>query len=170
MTMRPIQLAAAAALTVTATAAQAQTASISRQIEGAPDGRIRMSFETRTEVCGNGRSIGEETADGFVLHTFGSDYGYSIQTYEDWLPDCHRGLLRLVVTKSGGRIVDLAAAVGVEWREDPAVLDLGTVASTDAASWLLDVAAGGNDHVGLIAFLAANAAAGWHGVNSKENC
>jgi len=119
-----------------------------------------MSFETRPEVCGDGRSIGEQTAEGFVLHTFGNGYGYSIDTYEDWVPNCRRGPLRLVVTKRGGRVVDLAAAVGVEWRADPSVPDLGTVASTEAARWLLDVAAEGNDDVARIAFLAANAAAG----------
>jgi len=148
----------ATALIVTAAAAQAQTPSIASQIDRAPDGRIRMSFETRPEICGNGRSIGEETPDGFVLHTF-EDYGYSVQTYRDWLPDCDRGPLRLVVTKSGGRVVDLAAAVGVEWRADDAVTDLGLVESADAASWLLEVAAEGNDDVGRIAFLAADAAA-----------
>lgn len=148
----------ATALILTATAVQAQTPSIARQIDRAPDGRIRMSFETRPEICGNGRSIGEETPDGFELHTF-RDYGYSIESYEDWVPDCDRGPLRLVVTKSGGRIVDLAAAVGVEWKPDAAVPDLGMVESTEAASWLLDVAAEGNDDVGRIAFLAANAAA-----------
>jgi hypothetical protein len=148
----------ATALILTAAATEAQTPSIARQIDRAPDGRIRMSFETRPEICGDGRSIGEETPDGFVLHTF-ENYGYSIQTYEDWVPDCDRGPLRLVVTKSGGRIVDLAAAVGVEWKPDAAVPDLGMVESAEAASWLLDVAAEGNDDVGRIAFLAANAAA-----------
>jgi hypothetical protein len=156
--MRSMQLAAAA-LTLTAAALQAQAASIARQIDRAPDGRIRMSFETRPEVCGTGRSIGEETADGFVLYSFGRDYGYSIETYEDWLPDCNRGPLRLVVTKRGGRVVELAAAVGVEWSADSAVPDLGMVDPAEAAMWLLDVAAAGNDDVGLIAFVAADAAA-----------
>jgi hypothetical protein len=155
--MHRIQIAIAA-LTLTATAAQAQTASIARRIDRVPDGRIRMSFATRPEICGDGRSIGEETADGFVLHSF-EGYGYSIQTYEDWVPDCHRGPLRLVASKRGGRIVDLAAAVGVEWRADPGVPDLGMVESAEAASWLLDVAAQGDDDVGRIAFLAADAAA-----------
>ncbi|UCG89028.1 MAG: HEAT repeat domain-containing protein [Gemmatimonadota bacterium] len=156
--MRPTQLAGAA-LMVAAAASHAQAQSIARQIDRAPDGRIRMSFETRPEVCGTGRSIGEETADGFVLYTFGRDYGYSIQTYDDWLPNCEHGPLRLVVTKRGGRIVDLAAAVGVEWQPDAAVPDLGMVEPAAAASWLLDVAAEGNDDVGRIAFLAADAAA-----------
>jgi hypothetical protein len=146
------------ALAVSAAAAQAQTQSISRQIDRAPDGPIRMSFETRPEVCGNGRSIGEDTPDGFVLHTFGN-HGYSIDTYENWVPDCHRGPLRLVVTMSGGRVIDLSAAVGVEWKSAAGVTDLGRVESAEAASWLLDVAAEGNDDVGRLAFLAADAAA-----------
>jgi len=148
----------ATALTLTAAAAQAQTVSIAEQIARAPDGRIRLSFETRPEICGDGRSIGEQTASGFVLHTF-EGYGYSIHTYEDWVPNCNRGLLRLVATKRGGLIVELAAAVGIPWRADPAVPDLGLVESAAAASWLLDVAAQASDDVGHIAFLAADAAA-----------
>ena len=148
----------AAALIVTTSATPVLAQYISTQIDRAPDGRIRLSFETRPEICGDGRSIGEETADGLVLYTF-EHYGYSVNTYEDWLPNCERGPLLLVVTKRGGRVVDLAAAVGAEWRPTTRALGLGLVGSAEAANWLLDIAEVSDDDIGRIAFFAANAAA-----------
>ncbi|HEX9580331.1 MAG TPA: HEAT repeat domain-containing protein, partial [Gemmatimonadales bacterium] len=132
---------------------------VATQIDRVRDGTVRLSFDTRPEICGDGRSIGEDTPDGFVLYSSWND-GYSMQTSDHWMPECRSGPLRLVVVKSAGRVHELRAAVGVEWRAQAGVTDLGTVAGVDAATWLLDVAARGDGSISRIALLAANAAQG----------
>jgi hypothetical protein len=85
--------------------------------------------------------------------------GYSVETLEDVQPECRTGPLRLVITKTGGRVTDLSAAVGVTWRAGSMATDLGTVPAAQAAAWLLDVAQGTpDDRLQSVAFVAANAA------------
>jgi hypothetical protein len=117
---------------------------------------VRLSFPTRPEICGDGKSIGETTADGFVTHTFWSG-GYSINRHEFWEIDCRQGPMRLVVERRNGRVTELRVAVGVDWLPDAAGIDLGTFSGAEVATWLLDVAEADED-LGSVAFLAANAA------------
>jgi hypothetical protein len=118
---------------------------------------VRLSFPTRPEICGDGKSIGETTAEGFVTHTFWSG-GYSINSRNAfWDVDCRQGPMRLVVERRNGRVTELRVAVGVDWLPDAAGVDLGTFSGAEAAAWLLDVAEANGD-VGGVAFLAANAA------------
>ena len=133
---------------------------ISQRVTSAPDGTIRLSFPARPEVCGDGTFIGEDTPRGFRMYSFHGN-GYSMETLEDVQPECRPGPLRLVVTKTGGRITAMNAAVGVAWRSRTDATDLGEVAAEDAATWLLDIAASvTRDRVQAVAFVAANAAAG----------
>lgn len=132
---------------------------LARRIDAVRDGTIRMAYATRPEVCGDGRFIGIDTPRGFRMYTFHGNgplsSGYSVELLEDVQPECQTGPLRLVVEKAGGRITDLRAAVGVEWRRATGVTDLGTVSAADAAGWLLDNAATFSDELQAVAFVAA---------------
>ena len=109
--------------------------SLTDRVDGVRDGVVRLSFETRAVVCGDGQSIGEQTAEGLVTHTFWSE-GYSIQNYEFWQPDCRNGPMRLVIEKQSGVVSELRAAVGVDWMADARGTDLGSVAGPEVADWL----------------------------------
>lgn len=103
------------------------------------EGTIRLSVPSRAGVCGNGRFIGEETATAFRTYTMHAG-GFSISQFEDFLPTCHAGPIRLALDKTSGAIGHLRAAVGAPWRPNPTATDLGTIRAADAASWLLDLA------------------------------
>ncbi len=130
---------------------------LANRIARVRDGAVRFSVETRPEICGDGRSIGEETEDGFILYT-AWDRGFSISTFDYWAPDCRQGPMRLVVEKAGGEVVDLRAAVAVAWRDDASGTDLGMIAGAEAARWLLDASVTTREDVSRVALLAANAA------------
>lgn len=134
--------------------------SLASRLDRIRDGAIRVSFATRAGVCGDGRFIGEETPDVFRMYVFRGN-GFSTQTLEHVRPTCEAGPLRLVIEKAGGRVRELSAAVGVQWREGDAV-DLGTVSAPEAAAWLLDLAPrldeGGDVRVALLAAAMADSA------------
>lgn len=120
------------------------------------DGPVRLSVATRPEICGDGRFIGEERPDGFVMYTLWNQ-GYSIQSFDFFRPTCRRGPLRLVVVKADGAVIGLRAGVAVEWLPDLDAPDLGLVPGAEVAGWLLDVAPVVPGDVATVAFLAANA-------------
>ena len=52
---------------------------------------VRLSFPTRPEICGDGKSIAERADEGFTTHTFWSG-GYSINNNQEfWEFDCRTG-------------------------------------------------------------------------------
>jgi len=117
---------------------------------------VRLSFPTRPEICGDGKSISEIRADGSRMHTYWSG-GYWSDTERYWNLDCRQGPMRLVIRKDNGSIKELRAAVGVDWLPDAEGVDIGTFSGREVAHWLLDVAER-NEHIDGVAFLAANAA------------
>jgi hypothetical protein len=121
------------------------------------NGTVRLSFATRSIVCGNGQFIGFDLPDAFYSYTSGND-GYSVNVMQDVKPDCRGGPLRLVVVKSGGRVAELRAAVGVSWRASETAVDLGTVSAAAAADWLVGLAETADDGVPRMALVAAAAA------------
>jgi hypothetical protein len=147
----------ATTIAFTAVSAPLEAQDLADRVNSARADVVRISFPTRPEICGDGKSISETTADGYVTHTFWSG-GYSINTHGFWDVDCEQGPMRLVVERRNGRITELRAAVGVDWLPDAPGVDIGTFSGREAANWLLDVAEV-NDEVSSIAFLAANAAA-----------
>jgi len=125
------------------------------------NGTVRMSFATRATVCGNGEFIGFDLPDAFYMYSQWND-GYSVNVMHDVKPDCHGGPLRLVVVKSGGRVEELRAAVGVSWRASGSAVDLGVVSAAEAAEWLVALAESASDAVARGALLAAAAADSAH--------
>jgi hypothetical protein len=93
------------------------------RIEGAPDGKVRMSFAARPGVCG----IGEN----FVTHRHDD---------EDWEWQCDPAPVRVVVTKEDGDVTRVRTFVGGRWRVGSTALDLGTVPAGEAADYFVTLA------------------------------
>jgi len=143
-------------LVATAVFCHLDAQSLADRVNIVRDNTVRLSFPTRPEICGDGKSIGERTDGGFTTHTFWSG-GYSINSQEFWQLDCRTGPMRLVVESQNGRIKELRIAVGVDWLPDARGTDLGTFSGAEVANWLLDIAEA-NEEIAGVAFLAANAA------------
>jgi hypothetical protein len=93
------------------------------RIEGAPDGKVRMTFAARPGVCGIGES--------FTTHRHDD---------EDWEWECDPSPVRVVLTKEVGDITRVRTFVGGRWREGSAALDLGTVPAREAADYFVTLA------------------------------
>ena len=105
------------------------------RVAGAPDGVVRMTYATRPGVCGDGRNINTHRGD--------------------WV-DCESGPARVVLTKENGEVVRLRTYVGGRWRDrDGRVTDLGRVAASDAAEYLLSLVEEADDAVSRRAVLPA---------------
>lgn len=98
--------------------------SIAERVADAPDGRVRMSFVARRGVCGDGRHISHlNVNDGDI----------------DW--DCELGPVRVVLRVRDGGVLRVDTYVGGRWRNTRrTVTDLGYVSSTEAATYLLNLA------------------------------
>ena len=103
--------------------APAGAQSLADRVARAPDGRIRMTFAARPGICANGA-------------------GYSIRRRSDedreW--ECDPGPVRVVLTKDGSDITRVRTYVGGRWRAGSTSVDLGTVATAEAAGYLVALA------------------------------
>jgi hypothetical protein len=97
-----------------------------QQIEGTPDGTVRMSFASRPGVCGNGRN-------NITTHNRDDQDG--------WEYDCDDGPVRVAMDVRDGRVIKVRTYVGGRWRAvDSRVSDLGLVSAPAAARYLLSLA------------------------------
>lgn len=96
--------------------------SLADRVAAVRDGQVRMSYEAKPGVCGDGRNISthRKTAD-----------------WESW---CEPGPVRVAIDLRRGEIVDIDTYVGGRWRRRSAVTDLGMVPPADAAEYLLSLA------------------------------
>jgi hypothetical protein len=127
-------------LVLVAGTAMAQT--LERRISAASDGSVRFSYAAKPGVYGNGRNmISWNCRNGRNCSNQVSD-NYSDVDHDDWASACDSGPVRIALTVRGGRVTDLRAYVGGDWRPGTNVTDLGTVSAKDAAAYLLALAAG----------------------------
>ena len=105
------------------------------RISQVPDGRVRMTYATRPGVCGDGRNI----------NTSGDS---------DWVA-CEAGPARVVLDVENGVVTRLSIYVGGRWRPRDDVTDLGRVAASDAADYLLSLVEDADDLVARRAVLPA---------------
>ncbi len=118
--------------------------SLEQRVDAAPAGLVRMSFEARADVCGDGTNI----------RSFGPG------TDQNWSRgDCANGPVRVQLTKDTRGITALATYVGGHWRASPEATDLGDVAAPEAVDFLLDLAATAATSVAKDAILPAVLAA-----------
>jgi hypothetical protein len=130
--------------------------SIASRVAQAPDGVVRLEYESRYGVCGDGREL-----VGFRSALFGRNF----QTFRKWETDnCSPGPLRVTLHVTGGRVQQLRTQIGGRWpASDDRVTDLGMVAPAEASAYFFSLVpqlerAGGKDRMLLPAVLADNAA------------
>jgi len=120
---RVAEVAVALATLLLVIAAPSSAQSIADRVAGVRDGKVRMSYATRPEVCGSGRNISIS------------------RNTDDWEIDCEPGPARVVLTWRAGALIDVQTHVGGRWREARGeVVDLGTVPAAEAAEYLLSLA------------------------------
>ncbi|MEP6618678.1 MAG: HEAT repeat domain-containing protein [bacterium] len=102
-------------------------ATLASRVASAPDGLIRMQYDSRTGVCGNGRDVIA------FRHSYSSR---NMQSYGHWSDaKCVVGPLRVTLTVTNGQVAQMQAQVGGTWPSASAhVTDLGTVPARDAAA------------------------------------
>jgi hypothetical protein len=119
----------AAVLALAAAAPSLAAQSVAQRVDAVREGTVRLSYAARPGVCGNG--------DGGVSitgrHGDGSQYwGARV---------CESGPVRVSVGRSDGRTISVRKYVGGRWSSSSDVTDLGVVDPTEAARYLLSVAA-----------------------------
>ena len=115
-----------------AVTAVADGGDIRSAVEELGNGYVRMTYEARDGVCGDGwNSI------SFNGSSFHSSHGRD----DDWERDCDEGPVRVVMKVRDGEVIRIKTRVGGKWRDNTdGDLDLGVVPGQDAADFLLDLA------------------------------
>ncbi len=131
--MRISGIFAAVSLALVASQA-AEAQSLASLIGAVRDGKVRMTFATRDDICGygNGISMRTDSRQTWSNPKRSEDVEYDV--------DCREGPARVVVQMEGGSAVSLKAYVGGRWRPASDVRDLGAVGVREATDWLLAVA------------------------------
>ncbi len=129
---------------------------IASRVAQAPNGVVRLQFDGRPGVCGNGRD---------VVAYRNAMFARNFQSYGGWHDTkCVAGPLRVTLAVSDGRATAVTTQVGGTWPEagSSRVTDLGTVSPTDASSYFFSLVPGleaesGKDRLLLPAVLADDA-------------
>src|SRR5579871_1936947 len=114
------------ALFVSAAALDAQ--SIARRVAQVKDGTVRMSFASRSDVCGNGAGNISTRNNGNRITT----------RRNEWEDDCEAGPVRVAIDIADGRPIAMRTYVGGRWRAGTDITDLGMQPVKDAVDYLLD--------------------------------
>jgi HEAT repeat protein len=137
-------------LVVVGPATEAQ--SLANRVNAVRNGRVHFTFAAREGVCGNGRSfisIGSDMNIG--SYTFMSDGRIS--------EPCERGPVRVVLDRADGGVIDVNTYVGRVSERSAGAADagtgLGTVPASEAAQYLLGLAATVDGKPGRDAILPA---------------
>jgi hypothetical protein len=119
---------------------------IAGRVAAVRDGKVRMSFAAKPEVCGWGNGI---SRGGNSRMNWSSDESPDVEYDEE----CSRTPVRVVLTMSNGRATKLRTYVGGRWRPAADVTDLGMLPVRDAADYLLGLASTDAGNVGRDAIL-----------------
>jgi len=126
----------AAAMGIAAATLPAQ--SIAKRVAQVKDGTVRMSYASRSDVCGNG--AGNISTHNGSQRNSSSSGSTTITTtrHNEWEDECESGPVRVAIDVADGKPIALRAYVGGRWRPGTEVTDLGTVPARDAVDYLLD--------------------------------
>jgi hypothetical protein len=120
----------ALALVTTAAPMVAQSPLASRVAE-VSDGIVRMQFDSRPGVCGDGHD-----RISFRHSTFGNNY----ESYGRWSDgNCLAGPLRVTLTVAAGRVTRVETQVGGTWRTGERAVDLGSISPREASAYLFSL-------------------------------
>lgn len=147
--MSPRRLALIASVVVLPAAATVLPAQggLRSRIEGGGDGRVQFRYAARADVCGAGPSVQVGRS------TYISTGSFSVFDGADRIP-CRRGPVVVRVTRAGGAVVGVEVEIAPETTPD-GVTDLGAVAASAAAEYLLDLAGRAEGRPGREAILPA---------------
>jgi hypothetical protein len=111
--------------------------SLARRVADAPDGKVRLEFAARPDLCGNGNYVSR--GGGHNRTSWDSDYSEDVE----YLDDCMHSPVRLVLQKGGGQLVKIRTYVGGRWRAPVGtVTNIGQVSTREATAYLMSVASG----------------------------
>jgi len=121
-----VEVALATVVAISAPALAQNT--LAQRIGKSPDGVVHVQFAGRPGTCGDGRDV-----IGFRKALFAE----SFQSIGNWsAPTCRPGAVRVALTVANGRVTAMKTYVGGDWpRTSGRVTDLGTVSSSEAASY-----------------------------------
>ena len=151
--MRNAKRSLCGALLLIAITTGAGAQSIAERVRRVSEGTVRISFNTRPDVCGQGTSIfhGEQSRT-----SWGSDARSSRDV--EWDRGCEYGPGRIVLDVRDREIVAMRFYIGGRWRVAEGVTDLGMVPAKDAADFLVSLAARGTGRVSREAIFPATLA------------
>jgi hypothetical protein len=121
--------AAACGLGLMVAAAALPAQSIARRVAQVKDGTVRMSFASRSDVCGNGAGN---------ISTRNGRNNYGSKRSNEWEDDCEAGPVRLAIDVADGKPIAMRTYVGGRWRPGSDITDIGTVPVKEAVDFLLD--------------------------------
>ena len=131
--MRSLHITVAAAFLAAAPVPSAAAqGSLASRVAQARDGVVRLQYEARAGVCGDGHDM-----VGYKQAMFAR----SFESYGRWSnAHCAPGPLRVTASVSGGRVTRVETQVGGAWpRAEGTVTDLGTVAAHDASAFFFSL-------------------------------
>lgn len=108
--------------------------SIAQRVRSAGDAEVRMTYATRSGVCGDGAN---SVALGEALYVYPS-----MESYGRWSGvECRHGDARIALTVRDGEVELIRTRVGGSWREGRTrIVDLGTVSAPEAARYFVALA------------------------------
>jgi len=118
--------------------------SIASRVSQVRDGKVRMSFASRDDICGWNNGI-STTSSHDRAHERSTWYDGGRLTDVEYDVECSPGPARVVLYLRGGRIEKVRSYVGGRWRLNDAT-DLGTVPVKEAVDYLLSVASRDDGH------------------------
>jgi hypothetical protein len=108
--------------------------SIASRVASVRDGKVRLTFASRPEVCGGGNWI---SRGGNSRMNWSNDQSADV-IYDE---ECSHSPVRLVLFVDNGHVTKLRTYVGGRWRPASSeTVDLGTVSTRDATNYLLSLA------------------------------
>ena len=130
---------------------EARAQLIASRVASVRDGKVRLTFASRPEVCGGGNWI---SRDGNDRMNWSSDQSPDV-LYDE---ECSHSPVRLVLYVGNGRVTKLRTYVGGRWRPATSeTVDLGAVSTREATNYLLSLVALDNS-VGREAIMSATLA------------
>ena len=111
--------------------------SIASRVTSVRDGKVRMSFASRDDICGWDNGISTRHSTSSRNRSSWSRNDSEDVSYDE---ECSAGPARVVLTLRAGRVEKVRAYVGGRWRVPSDARDLGTVSAREAVDYLLAVA------------------------------
>jgi len=131
----------------------AEGQSIASRVAAVRDGKFRMTFASKPDVCGFGSSISR--GGGNNRMNWNSDSSPDV-VYDE---GCSHSPVRLVLTIDRGQITKLRTYVGGRWRPATSeTTDIGAVSTKAATDYLLSLASSDAGRIGREAILPATLA------------